>query len=394
MAEINLHPVFQTWRSEDDFLGLLCLIIILASEDFLGGPYAHRIPIAQFCRGHLIQMSQKAIQEQPSIQAERERNDKLEAAQNLLGLATARTFEVESLVALRHVFGVDPVAILFGRAVDLINIKPSKSDFVSTGVQIGVMADGVSAYQGWPVVAFIAPQRGTPFMAPIMLALFDETIRRWRTVAKPGTTLAAMAHIQPAPPFSEAQNVEDILALVSLGLLQAAEQQLFGPVDHKIPLVPWCRGHLALLTKRALIKGKEVVRSSQLQQGHEQRAQEDTEPHRPSTSHTDGDRVPAGRASAAPSSAMLLYRNFQLANAQKRHTEQMFVWLSQNDQARQDMLILARDGKIDSQQYRDLQAAVGDREKQMIQCVASGMFVLNDATHDINKKLIELMNRT
>jgi len=117
MAEINLYPIFRTWRNQDDFCGLLCLFVILASQRFLGGPYNHCIPIVQECRGQIARMLRTIVQARQNKITEPERSDKLEAAQALLDLRTEPTFKLDSLAGLRRATRADPCAIFFRHSV-------------------------------------------------------------------------------------------------------------------------------------------------------------------------------------------------------------------------------------------------------------------------------------
>lgn len=88
-----------------------------------------------------------------------------------------------------------------------------------------------------------------------MLTVSNQEKREWELLANSGSELAAaMAQIQPTPAFSKVQSAEDLLALVSLAILLAVEQKTFGIVNHMIPIVPWCRGHLIMMMRQALKK--------------------------------------------------------------------------------------------------------------------------------------------
>ena len=53
------------------------------------------------------------------------------------------------------------------------------------------------------------------------------------------------------PAFQVVDAVEDLVSLVSLAVLKAVQEENFGSIEHKIPITPWCRGHLARMVKRA-----------------------------------------------------------------------------------------------------------------------------------------------
>jgi len=63
-----------------------------------------------------------------------------------------------------------------------------------------------------------------------------------------------MLQIRPTSAFSKVQSAEHLLALVSLAILLAVEQNTFGIVSHMIPIVPWCRGRLIMMMRQALKK--------------------------------------------------------------------------------------------------------------------------------------------
>lgn len=50
---------------------------------------------------------------------------------------------------------------------------------------------------------------------------------------------------------------------------------------------------------------------------------------------------------------------------------------------------LIGDGNLDSQEYRNLQAAASDRETQVRHYLVSGILVLNEASQDVIGRLIE-----
>lgn len=154
VTEIDLHPVFDRNQREEDFLGLLCLVVIKESQQWLGDPHHHRIPIAYYCRGRLIQMcrdlmtartnnrvegevqERRALQDEISETMADQTNDvqpqqQAEAAQTLLGIsqrtegpsvqqsgelgampAETRSIGIESFVALQHAIGKEALAML------------------------------------------------------------------------------------------------------------------------------------------------------------------------------------------------------------------------------------------------------------------------------------------
>ena len=103
-----------------------------------------------------------------------------------------------------------------------------------------------------------------------MLIVYDEAIHEYRKLAGSNTSQSAMIQVSQSSIFSIAQNEEGLLAVASLAILRANDKNIFGPVDHKIPVVPWCRGHLATMVKRAWMEKEETDRISQLRRAHEQ----------------------------------------------------------------------------------------------------------------------------
>lgn len=84
-----------------------------------------------------------------------------------------------------------------------------------------------------------------------------------------------------------------------------------------------------------------------------------------------------------------LDRTFELAKAHTHDAERLFVLLSKDIQPREAMTTLARHGKRDSQQYRDIQAAVCKHETQMLVDLPKSTFLLINVSHEVNKRLFE-----
>jgi len=57
------------------------------------------------------------------------------------------------------------------------------------------------------------------------------------------------------------------------------------------------------------------------------------------------------------------------------------------------MAILVREGKAETQQYRDLEATVSAREKQIQGCLVLGLFPNNEIGHQVNICFSTLMNQ-
>lgn len=110
----------------------------------------------------------------------------------------------------------------------------------------------------------------------------------------------------------------------------------------------------------------------------------------PTEDHLGVDAAPAPAASGL-SREVILGRNRQVAQASIRHAEQMFVWHTQNVAAREDMSVLAGEGKVDTQQYRDLEAMTSAREGQVQACLVSGIFTNNELSHQLNTRFSTLM---
>jgi hypothetical protein len=113
----------------------------------------------------------------------------------------------------------------------------------------------------------------------------------------------------------------------------------------------------------------------------------------------DGAAAATAAAAAAASQASglslndLLSRNRQVAHANMRHAEQMYVWHTQNIAARETMAVLVRESKTKTQQYRDLAATIIAREKQMQGCLVSGLFPNNEIGRQLNIRFSTLMNQ-
>lgn len=156
--------------------------------------------------------------------------------------------------------------------------------------------------------------------------------------------------------------VPNLPALVSLAILDAVDSGRFGVVDHKIPIVPWCRGHLAMMAKQICMKNQVADRFLRLKRDQERMAQDANgygayQPQHgakrakmeASDVRKQGD-LSAGAAPPTPyftSSTVggILSRNVQAAHASVRHAEQMYVWHTQNIAAREAMAAPVHEGK-------------------------------------------------
>ncbi|KAJ4986702.1 hypothetical protein SVAN01_07761 [Stagonosporopsis vannaccii] len=193
------------------------------------------------------------------ILAERERNRKLQAAQALVKSSTAPTPKVESLAGLIRATGADSYEILLGHPVYLVQTRSVKPYFVFIGVHVEAVIDSLPSQQSQPVFAFIAQHHGTSFTAqPLTLMVFNEESREYKLLAKPKDVHVALTKVPPTLAFRNVQDVEHLLALVSPAIVLSTDQKAFGVVNHRIPIVPWCRGRLALMMQRALTQGKEA----------------------------------------------------------------------------------------------------------------------------------------
>lgn len=170
------------------------------------------------------------------------------------------------------------------------------------------------------------------------------------------------------PTFQVIGAVPDLLAPVSFAILDAVDSGQFGVMDHKIPIVPWCRGHLAMMAKRICMKNQVADRFLRLKRDQEQMAQDANgygayQPQHgakwakmeASDVRKQGDlSTSAGAALPTPYFASstvggILSRNVQAAHASMRHAEQMYVWHTQNIAAHEAMAALAREGNSDTQ---------------------------------------------
>ncbi|KAF1357684.1 hypothetical protein EJ07DRAFT_157386 [Lizonia empirigonia] len=447
---INAHPAFAAWPAPADFLALLCLTTIVASEVHLRGPYNHHIPVAEYCRGRLALMCRRAAEASANV-TERvqvsnfsrgsthqsshnyESEARLEAAQALIKLSSREirfsqrsfgshhlpapsgqdttamvrpSYELESLPALTLAIGETSLTVLLEHPIEVIYRHSADTIFLPLGVHVGSWTGSEQATR--TVFAFLAPERGTEFMAPLILAVYDDARQSYLKLADSSSPQVALAQVLPSPAFTVAESTEDVLALVSLAVLRAADKKMFGFVDHRIPVIAWCRGHLVTMVKRAWMKKNEADRSSRLKRVHENMDRGFSEAHRPQqrsakrlrTVEVTGPQIPdsnsVDEAFAAETSSAhlinLLHRNFQIAGAHSQHGEQMLVWLTQNIAARKSLESLARKGKADTQQYSDLQAIAKARDAHMLRCLGTQIFATNELGHEINKRLFEFVN--
>lgn len=447
---INAHPAFAAWPAPADFLALLCLATIVASEVHLGGPCNHRIPVAEYCRGRLALMCRRAAEasanviervqvssfsreltHQSSLHFESEA--RLEAAQALLKLSSRETrfsqrsfgshhlpapsgqdttavarlpYELESLSAMTLAIGETSLTILLQHPIEVVYRHSADTIFLPLGVHVGSWTGSEQAKR--TVFAFLAPERGTEFMVPLILAIYDDSRQSYLKLADSSSPQAALAQVQPSPAFTVAKSTEDVIALVSLAVLRAADKKMFGFVDHRIPVIPWCRGHLVTMVRRTWMKKYEADRSSRLKRVHEHMGRGSSEVHRPQQRGTtrlrtvevtgpqnlDSNSVDEAFAAETSNAHLidLLHRNLQIASAHSQHGEQMLVWLTQQIAARKSLESLARKGKANTQQYSDFQALTKARDAHMLRCLETQIFATNELGHEINKRLFEFVN--
>lgn len=166
----------------------------------------------------------------------------------------SQPIDFESFTALQHVIGEKSLDMLCDTGDFVLGHQPSNQTFRPVGIQVGLLAN--NRQRPREVFAFVATEFGTLHMAPLVLITHNKTDDSWLELAKPENVEAFMPAIQWNGVFDLVDTVEDLLALVSLAILQVAAAGQLGVVEHKIPIVPWCRGHLAMLAKLVGMRGR------------------------------------------------------------------------------------------------------------------------------------------
>ncbi|KAF2629424.1 hypothetical protein BU25DRAFT_21779 [Macroventuria anomochaeta] len=151
--------------------------------------------------------------------------------------------------------------------VTVIHHQLPNHRFLLLGAHIEVLATNVEV--PLQVVAFLAPEYGTPYVAPLALVTYNEAQKSCLRLATTEAVEVFMPDIMWVPAFQVIGTVEDRLALVSLAILYAADKE-FEFVEHRVPVIVWCRVHLAKMVKRDGTKKREAEHVLQLKRAQAQ----------------------------------------------------------------------------------------------------------------------------
>lgn len=84
--EQKRYPIFHLRKKEEDFLALLCLVVVMGSQQWLGGPCNHCIPIVHDRRGHLVEMCKNLASARTIDRAGSEQQDRRPQAAQVRGI--------------------------------------------------------------------------------------------------------------------------------------------------------------------------------------------------------------------------------------------------------------------------------------------------------------------